>query len=389
MFRSEGRHDHGARPMTAIFGDRSLGLPVSSGLSKGVSLYIDLLRLVAALLVFVGHADTLLFNGRIPPIVSHHAREAVAIFFVLSGFVISFAAKSRERSLQNYIVARSSRILPVVLVSLGVTLACDQIGHAFDAAFYDQLRYFSPESLTAALSYLTFTNQIWFNHIVFGTNEPFWSLSFEVWYYILFALVLFSSGWMRVVLVGTAAVVCGPLILMYLPLWLLGSLLYFLYERGLRVGLSAFALFPLSLCCYQLARRHLGAEASDIFHVLSPAQGAYNVAYFCLIGLLACVNILSGGEITQRLLPYLTGVARAVRWMSGASFTLYLVHLPILIMLRAVFPATGTSPLLACLACVATLCLVLVLAELGERRKRQVAGALAALMKGAGPRSAP
>lgn len=387
MVRIDGRRDHRARPVTAVSGDRPLGPPAGSGLSKGVSLYIDLLRLVAALLVFVGHADTLLFDGRIPPIVSHHAREAVAIFFVLSGFVISFAARNRERSLRNYIVARTSRIVPVVLVSLGVTLVCDQIGYAFNSSYYDQLRFFSPASLTAALSYLTFTNQIWFNHIVFGTNEPFWSLSFEVWYYILFALVMFSSGWMRIVLVALAAVVCGPLIVMYLPLWLLGALLYLLYERGLRVGLSALALFPLSVCCYQLARRHLGGEASDIFHIVSPAHGAYNVAYFCLIGLLACVNILSGGEITQRLLPYLAGVAKAVRWASGASFTLYLVHLPILIMLRAVFPATGASWIAACLACVTTIGLVLLLAELGERRKRQLAGALAGLIRRAGPRT--
>lgn len=85
----------------------------------------------------------------------------------------------------------------------------------------------------------------------------------------------------------------------------------------------------------------MGFQPENIFHLLIPLNMLYNVAYYCLIGVITCIDILSDGHVVERLLPYATTVAKGVRWAAGASFTLYLVHLPILIMLRAVFPSTS------------------------------------------------
>lgn len=354
------------------------GRPITrrASLSPGVSVYIDLLRSCAALLVFIGHADGLFFGGRLPALLSHHAREAVAIFFVLSGFVISFASMAREGQWQAYVLARAARILPVVVLSLIVTLLCDVIGSRADPSFYDNLGFYRPETLGAALSYLTFTNQLWFNHVVFGTNEPFWSLGFEIWYYVLFGLVLFGPARLRLPFVLLWALLCGPTIVLYLPLWLMGVALYSWYARGHRIDwrLSA-VLFPLSLIAYQWTKHHLGLNASNMFVVLGPWQSLANLGYFLLIGALTCLNIGAGGELMQRGLSGARGLTKAIRWVSGASFTLYLVHLPILVMLRSLIPRSADSRLAGVLTCALALALVLILAELGERRKKGFAEA--------------
>ncbi|MFD1960865.1 hypothetical protein ACFSHP_21085 [Novosphingobium panipatense] len=64
-------------------------------MNKNVSIFLEALRLFAALLVFVGHAGSV-FQIELPSLVGHSAKEGVAIFFVLSGFVIAFVTQEKE-----------------------------------------------------------------------------------------------------------------------------------------------------------------------------------------------------------------------------------------------------------------------------------------------------
>ena len=63
-------------------------------------------------------------------------------------------------------------------------------------------------------------------------------------------------------------------------------------------------------------------------------------------------------------------LAKAIRWLAGASFTLYLVHQPLCVLCAALFRDAVDSPVYAPLACAAILLVVLVLAEIGERRRK-------------------
>ena len=157
-------------------------------LSLNSSLYLDMLRLVAALAVFLNHSKVLLFPDlRLGPVFGQ-ARESVAVFFVLSGFVIRFVTEEKESGWASYLVARLSRIYSVALLAVALTFAVDTIGSSWDIAYYSSLDFYVPGTVGAAIQYLTFTNQLWLLHVVYGTNEPYWSLGFETWYYVFFAL---------------------------------------------------------------------------------------------------------------------------------------------------------------------------------------------------------
>jgi hypothetical protein len=61
-------------------------------------------------------------------------------------------------------------------------------------------------------------------------------------------------------------------------------------------------------------------------------------------------------------------VEYVIRWLAGASFTIYLINEPLLVLAAALSPDMLGARLISV---VLVLCLVLVLAELGERRKYQ------------------
>ena len=75
-------------------------------LDPNLSIYLDLLRLVAAFEVVLGHARHFVMPG-LPGFISGHTGEAVAVFFVLSGFVIAFVAVTLLGFLTANLVGRS------------------------------------------------------------------------------------------------------------------------------------------------------------------------------------------------------------------------------------------------------------------------------------------
>ncbi|HEV7881850.1 acyltransferase family protein, partial [Bradyrhizobium sp.] len=75
------------------------------------SLYLDILRILAALTVLIDHASAVFdirwFGGS-----GHHA---VIVFFVLSGYMIAHAAHQPGVDLRTYAQHRAARILSVAL----------------------------------------------------------------------------------------------------------------------------------------------------------------------------------------------------------------------------------------------------------------------------------
>ena len=57
-----------------------------------LSVYMDAVRLAAAFVVLLAHASELMFEGVPLPF---PGKDAVIVFFVLSGFVIAFVAREK------------------------------------------------------------------------------------------------------------------------------------------------------------------------------------------------------------------------------------------------------------------------------------------------------
>jgi peptidoglycan/LPS O-acetylase OafA/YrhL len=336
----------------------------------GLSVYLDLLRFLAAIGVVICHAQKFVMPT-IPRQIAENGGECVAIFFVLSGFVIRFTSVEKgETDWRTYAAARWARLFSVVPIALLVTLIADRIGFAADPSYYYQNSWYNPTtSLLSAFRALTFTNEIWLSHSIFSSNEPFWSLGFEVPYYIFFGILAFTRGRLRIALLGGWAVIFGPKILANLPLWLLGGATYmYMRRQSGSPRVPGLALVVVSIIAYLAARFALPHHSRVMYQPTSAGDLVKGATYYFVIGLIVAMNFVG----IDRLLGDRTlnvSTTRAIRWLANGSFSLYLVHLPVMAAVRAWFPSVNQSPLAGSVAILFICVVAYSVAEFGERRK--------------------
>ncbi|GGD58257.1 acyltransferase family protein [Croceicoccus mobilis] len=343
-------------------------------MNKGVSVYLDLLRILAAFAVLLGHAQGYILPA-LPKIIASHSEEGVAIFFVLSGFVIRFVSIEKERDWQTYAFARFTRLFSVIPIALAATFLADRIGLALAPSYYAGIPWYGADYAGALLHSLTFTNEIWAQSSTFGSNHAYWSMGFEVQYYILFALVMFLPRRWAVPAALAWALVVGPTIAIYLSLWLMGVATFEIVRAGLpaakgRKGqLAGLAMFGGSLVLYGIVKfgfRDLKVPMTEFRDIPSLLQSC---AYYVGVALAVVFNILGANCLLQERDVFSHRMVKAVRWIAGGTFTLYLVHQPLLTLARAAIPDYPARPLLAGVVVLAITAVCYLLAELGERRK--------------------
>ena len=347
-----------------------------------LSIYLDLLRFGAAVVVFLSHAHVFLLPSiKIGPL--GWGREAVAVFFVLSGFVISYVRQVSEREWRVYLVARLARIMPVALLAIAVIFVADSIGTHANAFYYDFINtgFFTPVSIEAALAYVTFTNQLWFAHAVFGSGEPYWSLGFEVQYYLFFGLLAFSPSRTKIPLLCLWAAFAGPKILMYMPLWLMGWLtMKCVIERPPFRRPIAIAMIAASVVLFFSLKFFADRAATNMYETWSPPQEAINFVYFNLIGVAVVLHLIGAASLLRQAPALFERTGPAIRWLAGGSFTLYLVHQPLILMFASfLHPVEEHVPTAAALL-VACFVLCFLLAEVAERRKKFFARLIVSLL---------
>jgi peptidoglycan/LPS O-acetylase OafA/YrhL len=344
----------------------------SAPISPEMSTYLDLVRFSAAVVVFFCHATdvTAKFMWQLQP----HGMEAVVVFFVLSGFVVRHVSATRETSARSYAISRLARLYSVVWLVVPVTLVADAIGEAARPELYVRLTSFT--SPWDVLGCLAFLNELWGVHLQIGSNGPYWSLGFEAWYYLMLGLALFLTGRWRAVGVAVAAIVAGPRILLALPMWLVGVACWeivcgrrrgWLHRIGRGLGV-AMLLAPLPL--YLVLRSHRGDAYSLYLPFEATARAAWTSVYFQAVALLFAVQLIGFAAVAGTFAGITRRVGPPIRWLAGATFTLYLLHLPIVWCLAAISPWPAADWHHRLLVVGGTVLAVLLLAEIGERRKR-------------------
>ena len=134
-------------------------------------------RFLAATAIVVFHYGKFVppFNSGILSRASNNANICVSYFFVLSGFIMVVAYHRFKRiSFKKYYINRFSRIYPVYLLALLITLFFVVTVKAFD--------------LTGFSLHL-FLLQGWVPRYTMDYNVPGWSLSVEAFFYLLFPLL--------------------------------------------------------------------------------------------------------------------------------------------------------------------------------------------------------
>jgi peptidoglycan/LPS O-acetylase OafA/YrhL len=300
-------------------------------LARETSLYIDAMRVLAALVVFFDHFARPAISGGLFWQIAPFGGDAVIVFFVISGFVIAHATARKERNAADYFVSRAARIYSVAVPAIVLTIACDVAGQWIDPQ-YTSWSY-SPGALwQQVLTGLTFTNAFWNLGFFPGSDGAYWSLGYEVPYYVIFGAALFARGAWRIILPTALMLMAGPGIVALFPIWLAGVGLYRLgrlWRAGETVG---WLLFLGSIMAWIAAQVGMHAAGHPLDHVATTDYLADYVTGICFV-----INLLGFDSIAPRFAALLGPCARVIRWTAGRSFTIYLVHIPVL-KLCAVMP---------------------------------------------------
>jgi peptidoglycan/LPS O-acetylase OafA/YrhL len=338
---------------------RKFGLPHGSA-----SVHLDALRGLAAISVMFYHWwDACFASYDTVPHQSPLLKAAynyggfghawVIVFFVLSGYLVGGsvlrARENKNWSWRTYLLNRCTRIYVVLTPALLLGGALDWAGMHQPGAeiIYSgksgmgSLYYSAYSSLTAKV----FWENVFFldiHTIGFGSNAPLWSLSHEFWYYLVFPFLVFAlerggrsqvrfASWIAVL--AWVAFVGGYKLALY-PVWLAGVLIFFLppfpvhRSWGRRLAIvSSLVLLLIGFVLrsrdmlfpdhsFTLGRSHWHPPISDV--LLSPIV-------VLLIWIIICCA--TG--------PLPTAYIWLAKRAAASSYTIYLVHQPALVFLKA------------------------------------------------------
>jgi peptidoglycan/LPS O-acetylase OafA/YrhL len=317
--------------------------------------FLDMSRWAAAAIVFISHLRNPLFfsYGSINPeevnvviqiwyFISGWAGESVIIFFVLSGLLVGASGYEKIKigkfSTSSYLIDRFSRLYIVIIPALILSYIFDYIGLTFfsDAGFWDHSHPMINEKIDSApfetkLSFENFAaNFFMLQHFFFdtlGSNSPLWTISAEFWFYIVFAIFallnLDHKNHVKALLVLVILVflyLFGFGFLHLLGYWLVGVFAGIIKSSNIVKPFYAFLLVLFSLVF------------SRIF--INPSSSSFEIA---LINYIVAISygllILS---IRGRNIYFFTRVASLNKFLASFSFSLYLLHFPMMLFLLAI-----------------------------------------------------
>lgn len=346
-------------------------------MNRTVSIYLDLVRFLAAVLVLLTHLAYSRFSGGMLLPLRTYGNDAVMIFFVLSGFVIAHVATHRDHDIKVYFLNRLARIYSVAIPCIILTVVLDQLGRAWNPEAYNGFWYVDTQPVLRILTALSFTHELWFSSWRLFTNGPYWSVGYEFFYYAIFAVLWYLKGPRRWWVAGALCLIAGPKILLLFPIWLAGVQVYRVGQRNpVGPGLG-WALFLGSFAGYGAFR------ASGLRDVL--LQWSYDqwgrlfvegslrwsneFLSSYLLGALVIANFMGIQAIAPRLTRFLEPHAARIQDWAGYTFSIYLFHYPVLQFLAATGLFDPTSPLAVSALFAVTLLVCRWLGDHTEKRK--------------------
>ena len=295
-------------------------------MTANFSVDLEIIRVFATFLVFIGHTSSLytpLSNVR-PGI----GRQGVIFFFILSGYVISWCAKEKERTLVQFITNRAARIYSVALPAIMLSFIVSII---LFLTHEGNLPYQLKKLLVYIPIYLSFTGDFWTLSETPPNDFPYWSLDYEVWYYVLFGIFFYLKGRWRILFITFLVLAIGPYIISMFPLWLFGSLIYF-SGRRLRISKrTAKSLFFISAISYlYITFFNIDVYLNKynvLFNIYKIHWTPKNFLGDYLIGLVVVVNFICARKAD---FEFKKSISFIIRKIASYSFSCYLFHIPIL-----------------------------------------------------------
>jgi len=299
------------------------------------SIYLDMLRIIAALTVFFYHVYFLRYpNDYVTHILDKLSHLAVIVFFVISGYVIAYTTSRKISTLNNYLIVRLSKLVSVVLPALVIT----GIIQFILKMYFPNILGFFVKGLSFSHYIISgvFCNEIWFYSAAPALNTPLWSLSYEFWYYIIFGLFYYRSGGFKSFVPGIlACVVAGPKILLLMPIWLFG---YFAYKLSPRINIKSSIRWIIVFCILLIT--------AALIKIITPVAqlGIYPLVYanqFSTDWIIGFSIALSFWFLPLHSAGVNQIFYKAVRAGAELTFPLYVLHFPLIILWNAAFNTTN------------------------------------------------
>jgi peptidoglycan/LPS O-acetylase OafA/YrhL len=321
-------------------------------LNESSSTILDLIRGTSAQIVVIGHGISFfgIFTFLHEPNFPWMQNIAVLIFFLLSGFLITYSTVRKNLidpnyRFSHYFVDRFSRIYTAFIPSIIFVLILDLTSKGINPALYSYANAFNIKTFVGNLfmlqDYPISGASLNAKVTSFGSARPFWSLAIEWWIYLLFGYLLL------VVLKKNKLNISNVLILSFFSIvpvfnlitgrgngltayWLFGSLVYIISTlnvlEGIKQNFKVIAAVLISGLA--LIRTYSKMTAYDpIF------------AFLIAITLWLTIDIFKGINFSKK-------TTQIISFNASYSYTLYLVHYSILDFIKTHFAKTGNPYLL-------------------------------------------
>ncbi len=325
-------------------------------MTAAFSTYLDVMRFMAACLVVIYHSKDPLFTKEWIPF-SSYGHEAVIVFFVLSGYVIAYVSDTKERAPTAYWASRLARIYSLAIPVVLIAMILDSVGERLAPQFYEGKTTHDYWYIRLASSWL-FTNEAWVSIMSFS-NVPYWSLCYEMWYYVLFSLYMHLNGRRRTVLITAVCIFVGPKILLLLPLWVIGAVIYRWKASYLFPIWVGWAFFLLSLVLFGLYGHFRLTEVLSDWLLQAIGDHWHKQLAFSkffigdyLLGAIMFVNFIGARRIADSVSSSMLKGSRTIRRISDFTFSLYILHQPLLLFWASLinWPTEGYAFYLAIMA---------------------------------------
>ena len=149
-------------------------------------------RVLSALLVVISHVEDYSSLSLAP--FSKFGHEAVVVFFVLSGALIGRSTLMSRRTFSEFFAVRMARIYSIVLPGLLASFSLFLLVGMSDVSAYLANYYPSNFSMVDAFGELMFLTQSWGVFEPIPYNAPFWTMSYHVWYYMIFGVIYYLQA---------------------------------------------------------------------------------------------------------------------------------------------------------------------------------------------------
>ncbi|HSV49032.1 MAG TPA: acyltransferase [Candidatus Acidoferrales bacterium] len=347
-----------------------------NALTPEVVVFLNVIRIVACEVVLISHfytkyqpmvLDSIFFGGMLGGL-------GVFTFFTISGFLIAYTVfqktENGQYGFKNYFIDRFSRIYSGLVPALIVSLIVAGGIYATNNVYFNHLitteSSLSIESFVATLTMADMVPSHLFNATAsavigvpfspvtissFGFNNVLWSLVVEWWIYLFFGWLILgvlsvfgrkaATGWFKGLFFVVAVLLSVVIVALawdysaFILVWFLGvAALCAASNPTVRSKLSGRLIKWVFITLFFAAVIGVGYEAYIIYTLT-------HESFSLLFGLLIAVCIILGlFIINSKTIPSLSKlflnkrIANGSASMAAFSYTLFLIHYPILLFLN-------------------------------------------------------